>query len=153
MSGIKKTGGSTSAGPIGATGKKSAPARVGGAAGAFASSLESISMANVISQLESVMNEIDRQAKELQKQKTFHSLKRYKDLVRKFMKTVTENLYVIKGSEVTDSTGRQKVLKTVQEVESSLEELTSRVLGSDRENVDILANMDDIRGMLVDLKG
>lgn len=157
MSEVRRSGGSTSASSIGSAspgiGGISKPVRAGEVAGAFAKTLEAAGTNAVIGQLEAILAEIDRQTNNLQKQKTFHALKKYKDLVQKFMKTVTDNMYVIKGIEGTDSGGRQKVLKTVQAVESSLGDLTSRVLGAERENVDILALMDDIRGMLVDLKG
>lgn len=152
MSDIKRVGGTGSALSSSSVSSASS-AKIEGTPGVFAQSLSDASGALIISELEAIMNEIDNQAKNLQKQKTFVSMKRYKDLVKSFMKVVTDNLYVLRGIESTDALGRQKVLKRVEEVENSLEELTSRVLGTDNENVDVLARMDDIRGMLVDLKG
>jgi len=40
---------------------------------------------------------------------------------------------------------------TVEKINKKLEELTSFVLGKEKKNIDLLATLDEIRGLLVDL--
>jgi|YNPMSStandDraft_1061717.scaffolds.fasta_scaffold06010_2 uncharacterized protein YaaR (DUF327 family) len=101
--------------------------------------------------LEELLNEIDNAGKEFSKNPTMETLKKYKTLVKSFMEMIIKRIYKIKEKYGKKSFLKQKVYIIVEKINSKLEELTKYVLNKESSNLDLLATMDEIRGLLVDL--
>ncbi|PIU68247.1 MAG: DUF327 domain-containing protein [Armatimonadetes bacterium CG07_land_8_20_14_0_80_40_9] len=117
----------------------------------FDKQLEDLKKEKWKERLNSFLTSIDKQGEKLVKTFSFEELERYKDKVREFMQEVVGRTYQVKEERSWDKRGRQKIYNTVLKVNQSLEELTEIVLNKQAEQLKILAKLDEIRGMLVDM--
>ncbi|HDT15556.1 MAG TPA: DUF327 family protein [Firmicutes bacterium] len=102
--------------------------------------------------LDELLEELSRQAEVLAKRRTFTELDKYKALVKNFMKNVIEKIYSVSFSDSSKyMVKRKKVFVLVEKVDEELEKLTSQFLTSQAETMDLLAVIDRIKGMLVDM--
>ncbi|MBN2754965.1 MAG: YaaR family protein [Candidatus Goldbacteria bacterium] len=102
--------------------------------------------------LDQLIEELSEQAKVLVKRRTFTELDKYKSLVKNFMKKAVETMYTVKFSDSSKVMARRKkVYVLVEKVDEELEKLTAQILNSQEETLDLLATIDRIRGILVDM--
>lgn len=101
--------------------------------------------------LDEVLGKIDGAARLFLEHPILDNLLTYKDLVRRFMKLVTEKLYRVKERLSSRATDRQKIYTILEEVDKRLNLLTEEFLAGQNDSLSLVAKMDEIRGMLVDL--
>ncbi|HDQ25182.1 MAG TPA: DUF327 family protein [bacterium] len=102
--------------------------------------------------LDKLIEELAEQAKVLEKKRTFAELDRYKKLVKSFMEEVIKKIFTIKISDSSKLMAkRKKVYIIVEQVDGQLEALTEKVLEKQADTMDLLATLDRIRGLLVDM--
>ena len=101
--------------------------------------------------LDEVLGSIDEAAGLFLEHPTYENLLNYKSLVQRFMKVVIENLYRVKERLSSKATDRQKIYTLLEEVDKRLNLLTEEVLSGQSGPLNLVAQMDEIRGMLVDL--
>ncbi|HAV43672.1 TPA: DUF327 domain-containing protein [bacterium] len=101
--------------------------------------------------LDKVLGGIDEAAERFLEHPTYGNLLTYKGLVQRFMKIVIEKLYRVKERFGSKTTDQQKIYTVIEEVDKHLKELTDEVLSGQTDPLNLMAKLDDIRGMLVDL--
>ncbi|AGK55391.1 YaaR family protein [Bacillus sp. 1NLA3E] len=101
--------------------------------------------------LQKMLLELDQQGKQLNENPTFAELRKYKDLVKKFMGEVTKNGVGMYQTESWDPYGGNKTLKTVQVLDRKLIELTDHVLNQQNSSLSILERIGEIKGLLINL--
>jgi uncharacterized protein YaaR (DUF327 family) len=102
--------------------------------------------------LDQLIEEINGQAKQLAHHRTFEELDKYKKMVKSFMDQAIRKIYTVKVSDSSKlMINRKKVYIIVDLVDKELEKLTKMMLESQADSLDILAALDRIRGMLVDM--
>ena len=101
--------------------------------------------------LEELLGKIQQQGKRLGETPTFSELKSYRELVKKFMSEAVGKMYDVESGAGWDRRGRQKAYTLVKTVDATLESLTEDVRHGQERQLTILAKMDSIRGMLVDM--
>lgn len=143
------------AGPTGEG--KTKTTRVGGIEGVeaketpFIDQLRESSDLKTKEMLDGVLDSINEAGSRFLEHPTYENLLTYKGLVQRFMRVAVERLYRVKerlGSRVTD---QQKVYTIIEEVDKRLKSLTDEVLSGQSDSLSLMAKIDDIRGMLVDL--
>ena len=77
-------------------------------------------------------------------------LNRYKGLIRELMNFTVSNGYRFSKSNSFDGRGRGRVFGLIKRVNEKLDELTSMFLDEERDNIAVVASINDIRGLLVD---
>jgi uncharacterized protein YaaR (DUF327 family) len=92
--------------------------------------------------------EIDEQGKRLAKSPIRAEIERYRALVGKFIKEATAQMTALEKR--TDRRNRAFVL--IKEVDKKLAELTDLLISGQAKQIDILGKLQEIQGMLVDLK-
>ncbi|MCG0275080.1 MAG: YaaR family protein [Thermosediminibacteraceae bacterium] len=102
-------------------------------------------------QLGDMLSSIEEQGKRLAKTMSLGDLKRYKEMLARFLKYCLEAGLELKEEKFFSQNGRQKVLAAVKIVDKKLLELTELVLSQSADAVRILAIVDEIRGLLLDL--
>ncbi len=118
----------------------------------FSKQLEGIAEEQVKKSLDELIEELNEQAKVLEKRRTFEELEKYKAMVKGFMDQAIRKIYAVKVSDSSKlMTKRKKVHVIVEQVDGQLEELTKQLLSKQAPTMDILATLDKIRGMLVDM--
>jgi uncharacterized protein YaaR (DUF327 family) len=95
--------------------------------------------------------DITEQGKRLSRTPTYRELKIYRELVRQFVREAVENTFALQNRTGWDRRGRQKIYTLVQQIDATLAELTELVKDGQENQLEILAKLDAIRGMLVDL--
>ncbi|MGJ7909833.1 YaaR family protein [Neobacillus sp. LXY-1] len=101
--------------------------------------------------LQQLLEELDQQGQKLNDKPTFQELRKYKDLVKKFMGEVTNKGMNIYQSESWDPYSGNKTLKTVQVIDKKLVELTDQVLNQQNNGLSILEQIGEIKGLLINL--
>ena len=101
--------------------------------------------------LHHLLQDIDQQGQQLSEKPTFTELRKYKDLVKKFMGEVTKNGVGMYQTESWDPYGGNKTLKTVQVLDRKLMELTDQVLNQQNPGLSILERIGEIKGLLINL--
>ncbi len=102
--------------------------------------------------LDELIKELDEQAKILEKHRTFEELEKYKKMVRDFMDQAIKKIYSVKVSESSKiMIKRKKVFVLVERVNAELEDLTKKVLEKQTPTLDLLASLEKIKGLLVDM--
>lgn len=98
-----------------------------------------------------LLQQIDEQSAELKKGPTPSGVKRYRKLVQSFMKETLDQSYTLNQQTHWDRSGNRKVYITVKKLNESLEALTDEILNKEKDQIDLVAKLDEIRGLLVDL--
>lgn len=101
--------------------------------------------------LENLLKDITEQGKKLSETLNIKDLKRYKELIRGFLNEAVNKMYRLKEEAGWDRRGRHKIYTVIQSVDRELENLTGMMLAEQKDKVAILAKLDEIRGMLLDI--
>lgn len=101
--------------------------------------------------LSNLMRDIEEQGAKLAKHMDIRDMKRYRTLVKEFMNEVTANSHEFSRENFLDRRGRHRVYGIVKEVDKSLDDLAQELLKDEKDNLEILNKIDDIRGMLLDI--
>ena len=101
--------------------------------------------------LKNLLERIDIQGQKLSERMDIGELKRYRSLVAEFMDLAVKNSTKYHKEHTLDGRGRHRIFGIVKKVDTELENLTREVLKNQKDNISVLAKLDDIRGMLVDV--
>jgi uncharacterized protein len=94
-----------------------------------------------------VLAEIEEQGKRLRRSPVAGEVARYRELVGKFLKEASDQFAGME--QHTDR--RNRIYTLVREVDQQLADLTQMVLSGQSKPLELLAKLEAIRGMLVDL--
>jgi uncharacterized protein YaaR (DUF327 family) len=98
-----------------------------------------------------LLSRVDEAAQKLRTEPNMETLRSYRAAVRDFLKKAVGGSYEMKGESRWDRRGNRRVFCVVQKLNHALEELTVEVLQKNAESIDVLAKIDEIRGLLIDL--
>jgi len=101
--------------------------------------------------LKNLLERIDIQSQRLSERLDIGELKRYRTLVKEFLDISLKNSSQFHKEHTLDSRGRHRIFAIVKRVDEELENLTREVLRQQKDNLNVLAKLDDIRGMLLDI--
>ncbi len=113
--------------------------------------LEATEVKEINLELDKLVEEIDTVGRRFGKKPDIENLTEYKSLIKAFLDTVLDKILKVKEKMGHRSWVKQKVYITVEKINEKLEQLTSHVLNKEKENINLLATLDEIRGLLVDL--
>jgi len=104
---------------------------------------------NDISQL---VSEIDKQGEKFAEHPIIEELIKYKSLIHKLLKITVGEAYTLKVINGLKRGGlNQKQYTIVKNINNKLTSLTSYVLNNEKKNLNLMQQLDDIRGLLLDL--
>lgn len=102
-------------------------------------------------ELENLYRDINQQGKLLIKTLNLKDLKKFRDMIQKFLDYAVNKMYHLKEQPGWDRRGRHKIYTSIETVNKELEDLTKMLLSEQKDQISILAKVDEIRGLLVDL--
>ncbi len=102
-------------------------------------------------QLQKLMSEIGNQGDRLARSQNFKDLTKYKNLVKKFVKQAVDFGMDLKQSHSWTASGHSRTLKTVEQIDQKLTDLTDDVVKKERKVIDILGKIGEIKGLLINL--
>jgi uncharacterized protein YaaR (DUF327 family) len=144
---VKRTGGES---PPPITERMSAQS-LGRKGSAFLDTLHEQEQSHAALNLEKLLANVDDTAKKLLSDRSKANLKAYREAVRSFMKEAVGGSYRMKGERRWDRRGNARVLYLIERVNKNLEEVATMVLQKQEDAMAVMAKMDEIRGLLVDL--
>jgi len=98
-----------------------------------------------------LLEQIDKQAQRLSERLDIGELKRYRSLVTEFVDLSVKTFSKYHKEHTLDGKGRHRIFGLVRKVDMELENLTSEVVKAQKDNIGVLAKLDDIRGLLLDI--
>ena len=101
--------------------------------------------------LKNLLERIDMQAQKLSERLDIAELKRYRALVTEFVDISVRHSSEYQREHTLDGRGRHRIFGIVKKIDSELEQLTREVLNEHKDYIGVLAKLEDIRGMLVDI--
>ncbi len=125
--------------------------RYGNIGPTFNSRLTKIGAQDYKNRLTFLLEEVNDQGKKLSKHVDIKELKRYKKLISEFLYETINYSHKFQKENILDRRGRHKVYAVITKVNNELEELTQEVLKEEKDNINILKKLDDIRGLLLDI--
>ena len=102
-------------------------------------------------EMDAMLKKIDEQAGRLSKTPTYEELREYRTLIKNFVGAAVSNMYEVHTSAGWDRMGRQRVYTTVRKIDRKLEEMAEKIRLGQADKLDVVAEHDAIRGMLVDI--
>ena len=101
--------------------------------------------------LKNLLERIDMQAEKLSQRLDIAELKRYRTLVTEFVDLSVRNSSEYHKEHTLDGKGRHRIFGIVKKIDAELEQLTREVLKEHKDFIGVLAKLEDIRGLLVDI--
>ncbi|MBR3525455.1 MAG: YaaR family protein [Lachnospiraceae bacterium] len=101
--------------------------------------------------LSNLMSEIVAQGERIGKKKDIRDMKRYRSLIKEFMNEVVNRSHEFARENFLDKRGRHRVYGIVRLVDENLDALARQLCEDEKDNMEVLATIGEIRGLLLDL--
>ena len=101
--------------------------------------------------LVSLMGEITEQGKRISKKKDIRDMKRYRSLIKEFLNEVVNRSHSFNRENFLDKRGRHRIYGIVRLVDENLDKLATELMKEEADNVEVLATIGEIRGLLLDI--
>ena len=95
--------------------------------------------------------EIERQGERLAEHRTVEDLNKFKKLVKDLMDDAVKFGLKLEERQGFNRRGRSKIYKIIKEVDKKLLEVTDAVLDKQKNNIDILALVGEVKGLIVNI--
>ncbi|MBO6214098.1 MAG: YaaR family protein [Lachnospiraceae bacterium] len=101
--------------------------------------------------LGTLMHKIDEQGKKISKHMDIRDMKQYRSLVKEFVNEVVNRSHKFSRENFLDRRGRHRVYGMVRMVDKKLNDLAEELVKDEKDHLDILGRVDEIRGLLLDI--
>ena len=98
-----------------------------------------------------MMQDIIQQGEKISKRNDIRDMQRYRILIKDFMNEVVSRSHVFSRENFLDRKGRHRVYGIIRQVDKELDELAQELVKDETNNIDILAKIGQIQGLLLDI--
>lgn len=98
-----------------------------------------------------MMQDIIQQGERISKKNDIKDMQRYRILIKDFMNEVVTRSHVFSRENFLDRKGRHRVYGIIRQVDKELDELAQELVKDESNNIDILAKIGQIQGLLLDI--
>ena len=102
-------------------------------------------------ELEIFLRRLESQGEKLAKSHALQDLIEFKNMVKDFLKTTLGKSRILQEETFWDFSGQPRAMSRVTKINRALEELGEQVLSSQAESLTILAKINEIKGLIIDL--
>ncbi|MDO5518771.1 MAG: YaaR family protein [Clostridium sp.] len=99
-------------------------------------------------QLNKMINDIKKRGSRLITTKTYVDVVMYKKMIKEYLESILEFMYETKKDI---SFWQTQYYITVDTIDAKLDELTQALLSDEKDSIDVVAAVDEIQGMIVDI--
>ncbi|MCL1845285.1 MAG: YaaR family protein [Defluviitaleaceae bacterium] len=117
----------------------------------FRFTLNRLSDEGLADRLQGLISEIATQGKRVAQHLDFGELKTYRALITDFIEEVVTHSHEFSRENFLDRRGRHHVYGIVRLVNQELDELAQELLKNEKDSLGILAKIDEINGLLLDM--
>ncbi len=101
--------------------------------------------------LTGLMKQIDEQGQKIARHMDVSDMKKYRSLVKEFMNEVVNRSHEFSRENFLDRRGRHRVYGIVKLVDKNLDELAQELVKDEKDNMEILNKVGEIKGLLLDI--
>ena len=101
--------------------------------------------------LGNMMQEITEQGEKIAKHMDIKDMRKYRELVKGFLNEVVNRSHKFSRENFLDRRGRHIVYGIVKLVDKNLDELAGELVKEEKNHLEIVGRIDDIRGLLLDI--
>ena len=101
--------------------------------------------------LGSMMELITEQGEKIAKHMDIKDMRKYRELVKGFLNEVVNRSHKFSRENFLDRRGRHRVYGIVKLVDKNLDELAGELVKEEKNHLEIVGRIDDIRGLLLDI--
>ena len=98
-----------------------------------------------------MMQDIVQQGERISKKNDIKDMQRYRILIKDFLNEVVTRSHVFSRENFLDRKGRHRVYGIIRQVDKELDELAQELVKDECNNIDILAKIGQIQGLLLDI--
>lgn len=98
-----------------------------------------------------LMEDIVMSGKRLGKKMDINDMKKYRSLISEFVNEIISRSHKFSRHNFLDRRGRHRVIGIIKLIDSNLDELAKALLEDEKDTINILSKIDEIRGLLIDL--
>lgn len=110
-----------------------------------------IQEADLQAKVSALMNEISDQGKKISKHTDVRDMRRYRQLIKEFINEVVYRSHEFSRENFLDRKGRHRVYGIIRLVDENLDKLAEALLKDEKDNIEILNLVGEIRGLLLDI--
>lgn len=110
-----------------------------------------IEEAGLAERLNLMMQEITMQGDKIVKRMDVRDMRRYRTLIKDFMNEIVNRSHKFSRENFLDRRGRHRVYGIIRLVDEKLDELAQELVNEECDKIAILAKVDEIRGLLLDI--
>lgn len=110
-----------------------------------------IEEAELQNRLTLLMEDITMQGKKISKKMDIRDMKKYRGLVKEFLNEVLNRSHKFSRENFLDRRGRHRVYGIVRKVDETLDQLAAELVKDEKDHLEILAKIGEIRGLLLDI--
>ena len=114
----------------------------------LASNIEEAELAGKLSAL---MEQIYAEGKKLAKRRDVKDMRHYRSLVKDFLNEVVTHSHSFTRENFLDRKGRHRVYGIIRLVDDNLDQLAQELMRDEKDNLEILNKIGEIRGLLLDI--
>jgi len=117
----------------------------------FSFVLSKLSDGSLVSRLEHLIGEITERGKRLTRHMDIGDLKEYRKMVTSFINEIVTNSHEFSRENFLDRRGRHRVYGIVRLINKDLDDLAQELLKVEKDHIAILALIEEIEGLLMDI--
>jgi len=106
---------------------------------------------NFDERVRNMIDQIVEQGNKLSKKIDIREFKIYKAMISEFLDEIVNNSHKFSKKSFLDRRGRYKVYAVIKRINEELDALAREFLNDERDNIQILKRLDDIRGLILDI--
>lgn len=113
--------------------------------------ISSIEESQLAEKLQGLMDDITEQGEKLKKKRDIRDMRRYRSLIKDFMNEIVNRSHKFSRENFLDKRGRHRVYGMIRLVDEKLDLIASELIKDEQDVMLILNNIDEIRGLLLDI--
>ena len=110
-----------------------------------------IEEAELAGRLNTLMEQIDAEGKKLAKRRDVKDMRHYRSLVKDFLNEIVTHSHSFSRENFLDRKGRHRVYGIIRLVNDNLDQLAQELMRDEKDNLEILNKIGEIRGLLLDI--
>lgn len=117
----------------------------------FSFTLKKVDKEGLQERLKTLLDEVTERGAKLVEHMDIKDMKSYRASVKNFLNEIVSNSHEFSRENFLDRRGRHRVYGIVKLVDKNLDELAQELMSKEKNGLNILQKVDEIRGMLVDI--
>ena len=110
-----------------------------------------IEEAELAGRLNTLMEQIDSEGKKLAKRRDVKDMRHYRSLVKDFLNEIVTHSHSFSRENFLVRKGRHRVYGIIRLVDDNLDQLAQELMRDEKDNLEILNRIGEIKGLLLDI--